>query len=77
MLPLGILSIIQAFLLPGILISLLIKNLRDIDRVLLAIPLSIVVNYAQVLFLTLTSLYSRYNLFPRFMFSFNFFQHDL
>lgn len=59
MLPLGVLSIIQAVFLPGIAASLFIGNLRWIDRVLLAIPLSLVINYVLVLCLTLVGLYNR------------------
>jgi hypothetical protein len=59
MLILGLLSIIQAVFLPGIAASFFIKNLCWVDRILLAIPLSVAINYALVLGLTLAGMYSR------------------
>ena len=59
MLPLGILSIIQAVFLPGIVVGFWVRDLRWIDRALLAVPLSLVFNYILVLCLTLAGLYNR------------------
>ena len=59
MLSLGVLSIIQAVFLPGFIIGFLVKDIRWVDRLLLALPLSLVVNYSEVLLLTLGGLYTR------------------
>jgi hypothetical protein len=57
MLTLGILSIIQIVFLPGMAAACYIKRLHWADRVLLAVPLSLVINYALVLLLTIIGLY--------------------
>ncbi len=56
---LGIISIFQAVLLPGLIIGFLVKKLRLVDRILLALPLSLVANYTLVLLMTLTGMYTR------------------
>ena len=47
----GISSLIQCWFLPGLLLSYKLKQISFIDRIILSLPLSIVVNYILVIFL--------------------------
>jgi hypothetical protein len=56
---LGILSLLQITIIPGLLITALIKSLNQKDRVLLVIPLSCIVNYFLVIILTVLGIYTQ------------------
>lgn len=56
---LGIISILQGLFLPGFLISTIIKKIDIRDRLIIAIPLSIVFNYILVIFLIICNLYNK------------------
>src|SRR5512146_2341887 len=56
---LGVISVIQALVLPGLVISYFDKNLRWFDRLLFAVPLSLLFNYFEVLVLVLCDAYHR------------------
>lgn len=56
---LGVISVIQALVLPGLVISYFDRNLRWFDRLLLAVPLSLLFNYFEVLVLVLCDAYHR------------------
>ncbi|WP_167631294.1 hypothetical protein [Mariprofundus ferrooxydans] len=54
----GILSVIQAVLLPGFAATFVVKDIRLVDRVLLSLPLSLSLNYVLVLFLVAIDSYN-------------------
>ena len=56
---LGILSVIQAWFLPGILFTLFFKKIKIIDNLVLSIPLSLVLNYLIVYSLVNFKLYNQ------------------
>ena len=55
----GVISILQCLLLPGLLITLRMSRLQWPERLLLAIPLSLILNYFLVLSLVLAGAYTR------------------
>ena len=56
---LGIISIFQAWLLPGFLFLLFFQNIKIIDKIVLSIPLSLVLNYIIIYILVVFKLYNQ------------------
>jgi len=59
---LGILSLLQIWIIPGILITAQFKRLSQYDRTLLVLPFSCLANYFLVITLTLSSIYNQTSL---------------
>ena len=60
---LGIFSIFQAWVLPGFLFLLFFRDIKIIDKILLSIPLSLVLNYIIIYALVVLNLYNQKSLF--------------
>ena len=60
---LGIFSIFQAWILPGFLFLLFFRNIKIIDKIVLSIPLSLVLNYIVIYSLVVLNLYNQISLF--------------
>ena len=56
---LGILSIIQAWFIPGFLFILFFKKIKILDNLVLSVPLSLVLNYILVYFLVCFKIYNQ------------------
>ena len=59
----GILSLMQAWFLPGLSLLVLSKKLKLIDKLILSLPLSISLNYILVFILVLTKSYNQLSLY--------------
>ena len=64
----GISSLIQCWFLPGLLLSYKLKQISFIDKIILSLPLSIVVNYILVIFLLNINLFNQLILIFIFIF---------
>ena len=60
---LGIFSILQAWVLPGFLFLLFFRDMKIIDKIVLSIPLSLVLNYIAIYILVVFNLYNQKSLF--------------
>ena len=68
----GILSIFQAWLIPGFLFLLFFRNIKIFDNLVLSIPLSLVINYILIYVLVNLNAYSQSILFIVIIFEFFF-----
>ena len=59
----GIVSLFQAWLLPGFLFLLFFRNIKILDNIVLSIPLSLVLNYILIYILVLLKIYNQNFLF--------------
>ena len=55
---LGLLSLIQAWFLPGFVATSFLKRINIYDKIILAFPLSIIINYIAVFLLILLNFYN-------------------
>tara|TARA_B110000027_G_scaffold128616_1_gene149163 strand:+ start:143 stop:1921 length:1779 start_codon:yes stop_codon:yes gene_type:complete len=66
----GILSIFQAWLIPGFLFLLFFRNIKILDNLVLSIPLSLVINYILIYVLVNLNAYTQSNFFIIILFEF-------
>lgn len=60
---LGLLSLLQCWFLPGLVLLLFIKRIKFFEVILLSLPLSLVVNYILILSLSIFNIYKRDHIF--------------
>jgi len=56
---LGLLSLLQCWFLPGLVLLLFIKRIKFFEVILLSLPLSLVINYILILSLSIFNIYKR------------------